>query len=1021
MNEVADTHGVQFRILGSFECWDGNDRIRVGGPVHEKVLVTLLLEPQRVLPVFRLVEAAWDENAPATAAHQVRKAVAELRQRIPGGRDLIVTEGPGYRALTAPTQVDLGRFTEGLKQAREAAVAGQSAYAMTTLREALALWRGPLLSGTGGSVLSAASAALEERRLTAVEQLFDLRLASGEGSEIIGELREFIDAHPLRETLRGQLMLALFRSGRQADALEEFAKVRDYLIDELGIGPGDALSELHNAVLRNSPELAPPQLPAAVPFTPEDKPSTLPYDLRDFTGREAEVSELLGFVEEAPGSGPLIVAIDGMGGSGKTSLAVRAAHQLAENYPDAQLYIDLRGFTPNGRPLSAGAAAEALLRMLGVPGDRIPDDAEGRIALWRRTMSTHRMILLLDNAMDDSQVRPLLTSPTETLVLVTSRALLVDLDAAHTVSLGVMPPSDSVALVEGVLGRTRAQNEPEAVAQLTELCGHLPLALRIAAARLRKRPRWTVRYLVNRLRDDAHRLAELNSGERSVEVTLRLSYEGLAAETREAFRLLGQHPGSEIDTYAAGALLGISAREAEEVLEYLLDMHLLQQHETGRYAFHDLVRSFAQNLARGGGTRRQPEAGGEQHAAADGDDEIVRAVGRLLDFALAATDAACDLLFPGRARVERSGPPTPTAELPPLETVEQARDWLEREQDSLLAVVSLAYRWEMDRHVGLLAANVVFPLDLRGRLEEFRELGRIAVAATRRLDDAALLRLSLSNLAVACWKLGHLTEGIAMSEEALALAIGLDDRRGEAKDTGVLGLLLSTLGRYDEALPRLQQSIEIKRQLGAERAEAESLTNLSSLYAEWGRYPEAVEAATRSVTLSRSIGSVDKEVEGLTDLAVARIGLGEIDAASDLLARARKLAGEVMSPADLSLVLALSAEVADRLGESAQATEWGESALHLGDLSGVPMREAAVHNIIGRFHTRNGRYAPAFELHARARDAASRIGYRVEEARAMAGMADALEQMGEREAASTHRESAREAFDAMGIPTSRAA
>ncbi|WP_432111037.1 AfsR/SARP family transcriptional regulator [Streptomyces sp. YPW6] len=1020
MNDIAENSRVQFRILGSFECWDGNDRIRVGGPVHEKVLVTLLLEPHRVLPVFRLVEAAWDENAPATAAHQVRKAVAELRQRIPGGRDLIVTEGPGYRALTTPEQVDLSRFTEGLKQAREAAAAGQSTHAMTTLREALALWRGPLLAGTGGSVLSAASAALEERRLTAVEQLFDLRLANGESSEIIGELREFIDAHPLRETLRGQLMLALFRSGRQADALEEFAKVRDYLIDELGIGPGDALAELHNAVLRNSPELAAPQLPATeATFTPEGKPSTLPYDLRDFTGREAEVSELLGFVEEAPGSGPLIVAIDGMGGSGKTSLAVRAAHRLTEDYPDAQLYIDLRGFTPDGRPLSPGAAAESLLRMLGVPGDRIPDDAEGRIALWRRTMSTHRMILLLDNALDDAQVRPLLTSPTETLVLVTSRVPLMDLDAAHTVSLGVMPPGDSVALVEGVLGRTRAENEPEAVAQLTELCGHLPLALRIAAARLRKRPRWTVRYLVDRLRDDAHRLAELNSGERSVEVTLRLSYEGLAAETREAFRLLGQYPGSEINTYAAGALLGTGSREAEDVLEYLLDMHLLQQHETGRYAFHDLVRSFAQNLSRGG-VLRPPEAGAEPRPTADGDDEIKRAVARLLDFALDATDAACDLLFPGRVRVGRSGPPTRSAELPPLETVEQARDWLEREQDSLLAAVSLAYRWEMDRHVGLLAANVVFPLDLRGRLEEFRELTRVAVAASRRLGDDALLRLSLSNLAVACWKLGRLTEGIAMSEEALALAIGLDDRRGEAKDTGVLGLLLSTLGRYDEALPRLRQSIEIKRQLGAERAEAESLTNLSSLYAEWGRYPEAVEAATRSVALSRSIGSVDKEVEGLTDLAVARIGLGEIAAASELLARARKLAGETMSPADLSLVLALSAEVADRLGESAQAEEWGESALGLGDLSGVPMREAAVGNIIGRFHTRNGRYAAAFELHARARDAASRIGYRVEEARALAGMADALERLGGQEEASELRESARAAFDAMGIPTPRA-
>ncbi|MEU0137185.1 BTAD domain-containing putative transcriptional regulator [Streptomyces sp. NPDC006296] len=987
----------------------------MGGPVHEKVLVTLLLEPQRVLPVFRLVEAVWDENAPATAAHQVRKAVAELRQRIPDGRNLIVTEGPGYRALTTPDQVDLSRFSEGLKQAREATAAGQSAFAATALREALDLWRGPLLSGSGGSVLAAASAALEERRLTAVEQLFDLRLGSGENGELVGELREFIDAHPLRETLRGQLMLALFRSGRQAEALEEFAKVREFLIDELGIGPGDSLTELHQAILRNSPELAAPQQSAPAPFTPEGKPSTLPYDLRDFTGREAEVRELLGFVAEAPGTGPLIIAIDGMGGSGKTSLAVRAAHQLTDNYPDAQLHIDLRGFTPSGQPLTAGAAAEALLRALGVPGDRIPDDAEGRIALWRRTMSAQRMILLLDNALDESQVRPLLSSSTKTLVLVTSRSLLVDLDAAHTVSLGVMPPRDSVALVEGVLGRSRTRAEPEAVAQLTELCGHLPLALRIAAARLRKRPRWTVRYLVDRLRDDAYRLAELNSGERSVEVTLRLSYEGLSAETRAAFRMLGQHPGTEIDVYAAGALLGTSARDAEGVLEYLLDMHLLQQHETSRYAFHDLVRSFAQNLSRGSGQAAPDPGVGGGAGGSVGDEEAGLAVRRLLDFALAATDAACDLLFPGRARIRRPELRS-TAELPPFHTPDQAREWLEREQDSLLAAVSLAYRWELDSHVGLLAANVVFPLDLRGRLEEFRELSRTAIIASRRLGDQALLRLSLSNLSVACWKLGRFEEGIEMAEEAFGLAVGLADRRGEAKDTGVLGLLLSALGRYREALPRLEQSIELKRELGAERAEAESLTNLSNLYSEWRRFPEAVEVATRAVVLSRSIGSIDKEVEGLTELVVARLGLGEVEVAVDLLRRARKLALDVMSPADMSMLLALSAEAADRNGESAMATEWAESALQLGDLSGAPMREAAVGNIIGRLHSRNGRHTLALDLHRQALEAASGIGYRVEEAHALAGMAHAMERLGDHGTAEVHRARAEKAFEAMGIP-----
>lgn len=1009
---MRENRQVRFCILGSIECWDGQERVRIGGPVHERVLVMLLLAPERVLPVSRLVDAVWDEESPATAAHQVRKAVAELRQRIPDGRTMIVTDGPGYRAVVDPEQLDLSQFTEGLRRAREAAVAGRTAESADFLRAALALWRGPILSGSGGSVILAASAALEERRLTAVEQLFDLRLAGGESGELVGELREFISAQPLRETLRGQLMLALFRSGRQAEALEEYGRVRELLVEELGIGPGDSLRELHQGILRNSPELAAPPLaegpPGPPPLVPDEPRSTLPYDLRDFTGREEELTRLLGFVEEAEGSGPLIVAIDGMGGSGKTSLAVRAAHKLADRYGDAQLYLDLRGFTPGEQPLSAAAAAEALLRMLGAPSERIPDEAEWRIALWRTTMARQRMVLLLDNVVDEAQVRPLLSSSTGTLVLVTSRALLVDLDAAHCVSLGTMPPQDSAALVVGVLGATRAEAEPEAVAQLAALCGHLPLALRIAAARLRKRPRWTIRYMVDRLRDDAHRLAELSAGERSVEVTLRLSYEGLEAKNRAAFRLLGQHPGAELDVYAAAAVLGTRAREAEAVLEYLLDMHLMQQHETGRYAFHDLVRSFAHSLSR----VAAPDGEG---GPAGGDEEASGAVRRLLDFYQAVTDTVCDLLFPGRARIERPAPGF-AAELPRLHGPDQARDWLEREQDGLLAAISLAYRWGMDRQVASLAGNVVFQLDLRGRFEEFRELGRTAVAASRRLGDQVLLRLSLSNLAVADWKLGRFEEGIEAAQEAHGLAVKLDDQRGMAKDTGVLGLLLAALGRFDEALPRLEESIALKRELGAARAEAESLTFLSGLYAVFGRYEEAAQAASRAVELDRRIGADDHEIAALSDLALAWLGLGEFQAASDALIRARELAMGVVSPANMSLVLALSAEVHDRLGKHADATDSAEAALEQAVLSGAPIREAAVGNIVARLYRRRGEHERALELHQQAHRSAAGAGYRVEEAHALDGMAAALEGLGETAAAREYQVRADESFDAMGIP-----
>ncbi len=296
-----------------------------------------------------------ERGPPATAVHQIRKAVADLRRRIPGGAGLLVTDGPGYRAAVADEQVDLSRFTRLTGEAREQFAAGAAAQAADLLRRALALWRGPVLAGSGGATLAAAATALDERRLAAAEQLFQLRLDQGESRELVVELRELIVEHPLRETLRGQLMLALYRSGRAAEALEEFGRVRDVLVAELGIDPGPRLTKLYEAILRDSDELTgpEPQQPAAVPQTPVTAPSlsTLPYDLSDFTGREEELRTLLRHAAE-PCDGTRIVAVDGMGGSGKTSLAVRAAHQLADQYPDGRLCFDLRGYSPARNPCS---------------------------------------------------------------------------------------------------------------------------------------------------------------------------------------------------------------------------------------------------------------------------------------------------------------------------------------------------------------------------------------------------------------------------------------------------------------------------------------------------------------------------------------------------------------------------------------------------------------------------------------------------------------------------------------------
>ena len=1014
MGGVRGDGGLRFNILGALEGWAQGARLRLGGVIQERVLTALLLEHGKVLPVSRLVEAAWSGEPPVTATHQVRKSVADLRRRIPGGVDVLVTDGPGYRAVVGEDQLDLARFAVLSEEAQRAATAGREAEAVEGLRAALALWRGPVLSGEGGPVIEAASAALQERRLGLAERLFGLRLALGEAAELVVDLRELIAEHPLRETLRGQLMLALYRSGRQAEALEEYGRVRELLVEELGVDPGRQLTRVYEGILREVPEMAGELLdgqlqavtssaagasPGATP--PGEAPSTLPYDLADFTGRDRELAELLRCAGEGAGGGTRIVALDGMGGCGKTSLAVRAAHLLADQYPDGRLHIDLHGYTPGETAVSATAALDSLLRTMGVPGDRVPEDLAGRTALWRATLVGRRLLLLVDNAADADGVLPLLPASPGCLVLVTSRARLVDLDGAEWISIDVMPPEESAELVTEMLGAKRVAAEPAAALEVARLCGHLPLALRIATARLRNRPRWTVQYLADRLRDETHRLDELTSGARSVAATLRLSYQALDDECRTAFRILALHPGGDINVHAAGALLHVPSRDAEDILELLLDVHLVQQPEIGVYTFHDLVRSFAQSLL---------------HESAPGEDAT--AVERLLSYYLTATEKACEVLFPDRSR--RSTGITPsTAELPDLADARRAQEWFDREQAALSLTVLLAQRRGLDRYVVCLVRNLVFQLHARGHLDEYAEMARIAVGAARRLGDLGLLGVSLSNLGVACWALGRFADGIEVAREGREVAEQLGDRYTVAHTDSTLGQFNSLLGRFPEAVEHLERAIELQRELGAARAEADSLTLLSTLYEQWGRYPQAREAARAAVKLHSRSGRYGSELVALTDLAFAHVGLGEYQDADDCLERARALCDHSQDPRNVALVLALEADVEHRLGRKAGGADSMGRALELVRSGSSALRRAKVENMAGRLRRRQGDHAAALALHTDALDAASGIEYRIEEAYALSGMADAASELGRADTAAAHRAAAEELFAVMDVPAER--
>ncbi|WP_329529744.1 tetratricopeptide repeat protein (plasmid) [Streptomyces sp. NBC_01450] len=994
---------LRFNILGPLEGWFGDQRLRLGGAVQERVLTTLLLEPGRVLPVSRLVTSVWSDDPPATSSHQVRKAVAILRQRIPQGDQVLVTDGPGYRAVLTDGQLDLIEFNVLTGVAKDAAASGRTSEAVGALHEALALWRGSVLSGEGGPVIEAAATAIEERRLAAQERLFELRLALGEAADLVVDLREVVALHPLRETLRGQLMIALYQSGRQAEALEEFAKVRELLVEELGVSPGGKLAALHEGILRESPELAGPRpavpAPASPPSPVVDPPCTLPYDMPGFTGRKRELRKILDLAQR---SGTRIIAIDGMGGSGKTSLAIKAAHLLSGDYPEGQLYVDLRGYAPEGDPVVPVNAMGVMLRALGVPEERVPDKAAGRADLWRRTVSGKRLLIFVDNASRADDVRSLIPVGTSgCLVLVTARRRLFDLDGAEWISLGVMAPEESADIIAETLGAERVAGEPEAAAELARLCGHLPLALRIAVARLGNRPRWTVRYMADRLRDETRRLDELSVGERSVAATLRLSYQALDEETRAAFRLLALHPGGSIDAYAAGALLGGSARDGEDVLELLLDVHLVQQPEIGLYAYHDLVGAFARRLLGG--------IPGDGAAAA---------VERLLGYYFTVTERACATLFPGRREIA-TGIKASDVDVPDVRDTDPARAWFAREQNTLISLIGLAVQYGDDRYAVCLARNLAFYLNAHGLLDDFESVCRSAVDTARLLGDDLLLGVSLANLGVAYWELGRFTEGIKVAEQGWSVAARMGDRATQAHSDSTLGLYKSLLGRFPEALEHLLAAVDGERELGLRRAEAESQTVLSTLYEQWGRYAEAASAARRALDLCRELGQPENEFVATIDLAIAQVGLGEYAQAEGLMKRARAMCDDTREPGMVAMAMALSADIAQRLGHTDQAAQYARTALEYVGASASPLRRVKVENMVGRLFHRRGEHVEARALHERAWEGAAELGYRPEEAYARLGLAQVCDALGDDATAARHREVGEEMFADMGVPAGR--
>ncbi|MGW3044737.1 BTAD domain-containing putative transcriptional regulator [Kitasatospora sp. NPDC001159] len=577
--------GLRVALLGPVRVRHGGRDVAPGSAQRQAVLAALALRAGQVVTVEALTRMVWGESAPASVGAVVRNHISRLRAAIGAvGGDaaaVLVSRAGGYVLELADRGLDAAEFDLLADAAGRHRDRGEPAEAVRRYREALALWTGTALSGVPGPDAERQRERLAGRRLTVLEHCLELELGLGEHLRLVEELTALAAGHPLRESLRGLLMTALYRAGRQAEALDVFADTRRVLAGELGVEPGPELRRLQRLILCADPALAPP---AAAPASPP--PAQLPADIGDFTGRAAEVDLLANALLGGAGAGAPVVVVSGAVGVGKTTLAVRAARAVRSAFPDGQLHARLDG--PGGRTADILAG---FLRALGEPTGDAPERPAERAQRYRAALAGRRVLVLLDGARDEEQLRHLLPDVPSCAVLVTGRARLTGLAPSFALRLGPLAPEESVAFLSAVAGHARIAAEPAAAEAIATACGQLPLALRVAAVKLAARPAWSVAAVADRLRDGDRRLTELRVGDLCVEAELRRTHEQLPDDLAAALPRLATRP--DCSPPEAAAALGTAEPAATHTLERLVDAGLLDPRADGRYRFHDLGRLVA--------------------------------------------------------------------------------------------------------------------------------------------------------------------------------------------------------------------------------------------------------------------------------------------------------------------------------------------------------------------------------------------------------------------------------------------
>jgi DNA-binding SARP family transcriptional activator len=929
---------VRYQILGPVELFADGSPVRLGGPKQRAVLALLLLHANKVVPEQRFLNLVWGDDPPLSVRGQLQMYVSQLRKLI--GEPVIVRRPPGYLIQIGPAELDLDIFDHTVRQARADLAEGRTDEAVDGLRSALALWRGSALGGVTQELFDQEGPVLADRRLAVLEEYFDVRLAAGRLEHLVREIGAAAAENPLRERLQAHLMLALHRSGRKAEALEVYSATRSLLVAQKGVEPGPLLRETQARLLRDEDE-TPPAHTQPVHTVPI--PRQLPADVSVFAGRAAELTQLDALLPAENQPAP-VIAIGGGAGMGKTALAVHWAHRVKDRFPDGQLYVNLRGFDPGGNQLAPEEVVRGFLEALNLPAARIPVDAEARFSLYRSLLADKRMLVVLDNARDAEQVRPLLPGALGCLTVVTSRNQVPSLIAAAgavPVVLGLMRESEARAMLVRRLGAARIDAEPDAVARIGELCAWLPLALAIVAARAATHPSFSLAALTDELRQDRPGLDAFDAGDSNagVRAVFSWSYLTLDAPAARLFRRLGLHPGSHVSVAAAASLLGEPVPKVRPLLAELTRAHLLTEFQPGRYGFHDLLRAYATELSR------------EQ----DSEPVTHQAINRVLDHYVHTSFMTDPFLRPQLAHPFATPPPDGVT-VADVRTETQAVAWFASEYESVAAAVGIAASSGFDGHAWKLACGLTSTFWHGGpRWLGGPEVYETALRSARHVGDK--WALGLAHRARAIFLLtnqrsdeaeGDLLAAVRLFQEVEALDLQADtqlklgwasgrrgdyrgevhhvetaatlfrttkNRHGMAQSYNNLAWSLANLGDNEQAVVLCEQALEILEEIEFRVCEAATWSTLGFANSRLGHHDEAI-------CCYQHANELHQKVDGMFHMADSHLRIGDIHLARGATDEAHRSWKEAMELFEELRLPERAAEIRERFSYISSQSEY---------------------------------------------------------------------------------------------------